>query len=674
MDAKNFTIIKTEPTDDFDHEVLPNEDSIISPSTSKASFSQSVPFCSLCLRERISKSDIFYEYNADDNRLLLDSIKDIFGFELHLKKCHICTPCRKLIRLVENFRTCCLKANSWAEQHVHVERVAVPESLKGKDRWFFDGTVQAIDMVKGEVEERIKQIDGYSTSDIFEITIKTEAGEAEVGHNFSGIPVTRKKILNCEKCNRLFDGPRSYTAHLKCCKRADETQAGELFACQICSVSFRRQLDLEAHTNMHEGNKPYECRVTCGERFYGKNQRYRHEKVCRKNLGVEKAPVECSEPESEQEPMELNECDRCHRRFDGRQSLVSHMVRCQNENESKKLHTCEICSTSFVNRMMLKAHINKHKGIKPYKCRKFCDKKFYGTVHRYRHEHVCREVVVETVECEGCHRVFGSVHGLAVHQKSCRQNEEDDRLMYKCDVCSISFTHKYQLEAHGNKHKGIKPFECEFNCGKTFFGAQQLKKHVQVCNKRPFPIRTEDVAEDVRPGPEPEPEEEAGPTLEVIQCENCNRLFDCKGGLLSHLRYCRPGDKIDESKLLYTCHICSISFARKPRLQAHLNKHNGIKAFECKFKCGESFFNLKPKNQHEKNCQTIRCKACKAEFSTSESLVNHIKEAHGSGKLTCETCGMQFLKNFNLQRHKQIKHPEATVNVENIKTECENFS
>ncbi|KAL1376479.1 hypothetical protein pipiens_004392 [Culex pipiens pipiens] len=668
MDSKakikpEITVIKTEPVEfEEAHHLETPLEPMQDPETPPF---QPEPFCSLCLRERVTNT-VFYTFDVECSGSLRDTLKDTFGLELAPKRCHICTPCRKLLKLVESFRDCCLKAHSWAEQHMQVDQqkaAAPPGSLKlGGDSWFSDGTVQAIDLVREAIKERTTLIVEYD-----KVEVKMELGESMVddGSNAG----SKSRIKECRRCHRKFDGPRSYTSHKKCCKGVEEDD--NLHCCNICSVSFRREQDLETHVNMHEGNKPYECRVTCGERFYGKNQRFRHEKLCRKQLGMEREPSECSDPETDHEPMEINECERCKRRFDGKQSLISHITHCQKEGDARRLFNCDICSISFSTNQMLKAHLNKHKGIKPYKCRKFCDKKFYGGVFRYRHEKVCRELEVKAVECAECHRFFSGHRGLLMHVKTCRKDQQDDRLMYTCEICKISFTNKLQLDLHRNKHKGIKPFECEFNCGKSFFGPGPMRTHAKICSRKPALLHPEPSVEEVPPA-EPEPEsdrEDPNAPLEVIRCENCDRLFDSKGALMGHLNFCRPGSTpMNNDQLFYSCPICSVSFTRKPRLEAHLNKHNGIKAFKCG-KCGQDFFNLKPKNKHEKNCNVHRCKTCKVEYSSSQELVDHVKEAHAQGKLTCETCGAQFLRNFNFMRHRRQKHPEEFASVVEETTE-----
>lgn len=105
-----------------------------------------------------------------------------------------------------------------------------------------------------------------------------------------------------------------------------------------------------------------------------------------------------------------------------------------------------------------------------------------------------------------------------------------------------------------------------------------MRTHAKICSRKPALLHPEPSVEEVPPAkPEPESDrEDPNAPLEVIRCENCDRLFDSKGALMGHLNFCRPGSTpMNNDQLFYSCPICSVSFTRKPRLEAHLNKHNG---------------------------------------------------------------------------------------------------
>lgn len=69
-----------------------------------------------------------------------------------------------------------------------------------------------------------------------------------------------------------------------------------------------------------------------------------------------------------------------------------------------------------------------------------------------------------------------------VFKKYYRQHME--RIHYKvknfiCDKCGRKFYKCSEIEDHMNKHLGIKPYSCSYECGMSFSIKASLKKHIQ---------------------------------------------------------------------------------------------------------------------------------------------------------------------------------------------------
>lgn len=124
----------------------------------------------------------------------------------------------------------------------------------------------------------------------------------------------------------------------------------------------------------------------------------------------EYGPVESPKDESNGKIVEKLEivthsCKNCARVFDTKPAMLHHFNLCKNQPVAeRKWHTCSICQANFSRPLQLRDHLNKHKGIKPYKCRKAnCDAHFYGARARITHEHNCGSV---PLECQVCGKVF----------------------------------------------------------------------------------------------------------------------------------------------------------------------------------------------------------------------------------------------------------------------------
>ncbi|XP_058835857.1 zinc finger protein ZFP2-like [Topomyia yanbarensis] len=198
--------------------------------------------------------------------------------------------------------------------------------------------------------------------------------------------------------------------------------------------------------------------------------------------------------------IEVKACDKCDRKFDSDIGQKQHSLRCKGstgDHDEKPYVVCSICSASFSETTMLNHHMNKHKGIKPYKCRQRCDSYFYSTSGRKHHEtkcgsetHICPHcgALLKTAEtysnhiinvhgeanvsCETCGKMFNSKKKLGRHMLV-HTNVRN----YPCKVCGKAFKSSYAANVHRRIHTQEKPFVCEI-CGQSFTYKCSLKTHV----------------------------------------------------------------------------------------------------------------------------------------------------------------------------------------------------
>ncbi|XP_058838015.1 zinc finger protein 578-like [Topomyia yanbarensis] len=197
------------------------------------------------------------------------------------------------------------------------------------------------------------------------------------------------------------------------------------------------------------------------------------------------------EPENVQqdEPMRVTKvdkikiqiCEKCQRRFDTKAGLAVHVLRCtatEEQGAAKSTHTCNLCSVTFTARSALVGHLNKHKGIKPYKCRKNCETYFYGTQNRRQHEHICS---VQQVVCYICGLLLNSKRYLRCHMNSIHGD-----IKYACGICGRTFPTRTRLEIHELTHSNERKHGCDV-CSKTYKSAVALKVHKRIhTQEKPF--------------------------------------------------------------------------------------------------------------------------------------------------------------------------------------------
>ncbi|KAL1402474.1 hypothetical protein pipiens_006081 [Culex pipiens pipiens] len=99
------------------------------------------------------------------------------------------------------------------------------------------------------------------------------------------------------------------------------------------------------------------------------------------------------------------------------------------------------------------------------------------------------------------------------------------------------------------------------------------------------------------------------PVIITYSCEKCQRKFETQSGMRIHYDRCKksPKKKPNDPQL-HKCTICSANFTVLSRLLEHLNKHEGVKPFECrKENCNQSFHGLQARLNMNRSVREIPC-------------------------------------------------------------------
>lgn len=189
-------------------------------------------------------------------------------------------------------------------------------------------------------------------------------------------------------------------------------------------------------------------------------------------------------------------CKNCARIFDTKPAMLHHFNRCKNQQAAeRKWHTCLICRANFSRPYQLRDHLNKHKGIKPYRCRKSnCDAHFYGTRARISHEHNCGST---PLECQVCGKIFKTKYDFLFliilipknlnfttffrSRLTRHQTVHSEERKYPCGVCTKRFKSSYAANVHMRIHTQEKPFCCPV-CAQGFAYKCLVKPHLEKCH------------------------------------------------------------------------------------------------------------------------------------------------------------------------------------------------
>ncbi|XP_055311487.1 zinc finger protein 595-like [Sitodiplosis mosellana] len=140
-------------------------------------------------------------------------------------------------------------------------------------------------------------------------------------------------------------------------------------------------------------------------------------------------------------------------------------------------------------------------------------------------------------------------------------------------------------------------------------------------------------------------------TLKLFKCGTCEESFETTKELNDHVR-----ENHKWNHTLYTCHLCEKDCHTQSNLQSHFKHH--VKMTKCQV-CKRS---LKLDDLNSHLCgkeKSIRCDYCPNEFTTTSKLVEHLEKSHETNVkfYQCEKCKKCFpmiaLKDFHMISHAQ---------------------
>ena len=297
------------------------------------------------------------------------------------------------------------------------------------------------------------------------------------------------------------------------------------------------------------------------------------------------------------------------------------------EFSSHSNEMCQICGLEFGNKAVLKIH--------------------YSLVHPEGRQSDQNGIRIEN------NGVFSSVisKNQVVNSHSSPFHEEGKKnMLFKCDLCSLSYTSKITLRFHTESshkqktvletyieslHEKIKLFKCNI-CEYRAVLHSTLKKHIEF------------VHDGIKPS-------------KIFKCTFCDYETVNSSDLKKHTESVHEGIK------LFNCIICDFKTSRNENLKIHIKSvHEGIKPFSCNI-CGYKTtqkVHLKKhiESVHEK-IKPFSCNNCEYKAAQRSTLKNHIESVHEgiarikpTKKFKCKICDYETVNSSNLNRHTKSVH------------------
>lgn len=387
-------------------------------------------------------------------------------------------------------------------------------------------------VIKEEPEEEIIDIDGSEV----EFTLAGDDHSLFICAICSFLCVEESVLLRHTKEKHLIDSKVPHndmeSSSMSPSELNSETTAEKYYECDICGKRMKQMRSFRNHMSRHSDDQPYHCKY-CPKQYTVSSQAIEHELT---HTGFKFA------------------CDECPMQFAYGSSLKRHKR--SHTLNGKKLYECVVCSKRLASRDNLKHHMLIHSKDKPHNCHQ-CSESFTrkrSLVDHMKKKHFQQNALDdETFACDECPKEFSSVRSLNSH----KQNHARAKC-FRCAICSMDFSIRYQFIQHMNTHNDIL-FQCS-HCSKRFQNRPDLRTHEKTHDKRHMKSKSE------------EPD--------TFSCKQCSKTFKVRSSLKRHEQIHLNGSHVK-------CHFCSKTFQRS-YINEHMKMHTGGKIFKC-IHCSKAF-------------------------------------------------------------------------------------
>ena len=317
----------------------------------------------------------------------------------------------------------------------------------------------------------------------------------------------------CKACGVFIADPELLQEH-------NETHHG-VFTCRVCYRTFTSRSNLERHSRLHTGHKPYIC-SKCGKAFSRKDHLTNHS------------------------AKHAYKCGKCLKRFVERDALRMHY---RNDHQVELSNICSQCNKGFADARLYAEHLKSHP--------ESSEAKAPLTPEEYE-----LKASMFQFKCTECGLTFSDAIDLARHRHL-------QHMLYSCLSCFQSFADPALYSQHFVTHQSeMNIFEC-YACRQICQTYEELREHELVhayraANLPSDPPLSAPAPSTVSSGPSPSPsatEEDADTYL----CPYCAKVYPTKSLLMEHI-------SIHESapvSLHHTCTSCGEHFDSLDKLSSH---------------------------------------------------------------------------------------------------------
>ncbi|XP_023186021.1 uncharacterized protein LOC102232605 [Xiphophorus maculatus] len=462
------------------------------------------------------------------------------------------------------------------------------------------------------------------------------------------------------------------------------------FVCSYCPRAFKNSWQLNVHTRLHTGERPYSCEH-CGEKFIRSDYLLRHYPKCK----------DATRPGGAL-------CDRCGGFFSEKQ-LEHHKQTCilisssPDISKSKqaspqgppKGFSCAYCSSRFLLFSQLQEHfLSTHKletDAQPMSAASL--QQLLSNIPKIKEEPVDESYG----KASSIHAGVLSKPGVALMPGTSDQ--------FVCQKCNMCFSNRAGLIGHQRAHATKTPYSCKY-CNKGFWNKTQQRNHNRKCRNvtqcLDIPVKAEiddefvskskdnfrTVATTTRAKVSPtnvlckeEPEDESTQSsygnqdsstnssaerkTVQYQCSECDKSFTDGLLLISHLE---DHGREEQERRSNKCSKCGRRFSNQGNLRRHMKLHMAHQRYFCSL-CTKIFSTRSELENHNASHQSNKpfsCKLCEQRFLTRLALCEHYSGEHADEIFHCRCCSKVYASKRSLYRHYKKWHPKEIGDIRSV--------
>lgn len=258
-------------------------------------------------------------------------------------------------------------------------------------------------------------------------------------------------------------------------------------------------------------------------------------------------------------------------------------------------------------------------------------------------------------KCELCLMGFNYEKSYKTHNKRKHSQNLGD---YNCPVCKTVLANVESFTAHYKRH--LRRYEC-LECGKRTMDRKFIMQHYETIHEGKVKEYKCDICGKLSNTIDAH-RYHKGTHKQRAACEECNKTFSHRAGLMNHRLAVHKRNKG------YPCTLCDKKFRWKGSLSKHMRKHikkdDSLSDRPVCEPCGITFASICSLQRHLKNSLKhvtedelkYICDDCNRKFSDKTKLRDHIEEKHLHRTYQCPICLKPSKNRVCLDQHVRNVH------------------